>query len=182
MPKRLIKRITANREAVRNHKHLKVFGSLLHDPNLWHINRRSSAGAFAIGLFMAFVPLPFQMVWAAGAAILFRVNLTISVALVWVTNPITIPPIFFFAYLIGTWILGESAAVNSLEFTFEWLKGGGLKDVWKPLVVGSLICGAFASLTGYFLIRGLWRLNAVRQWEKRRQERQAKKQEVASSH
>ncbi|MBA1330154.1 ATP-binding protein, partial [Candidatus Endoriftia persephone str. Guaymas] len=94
MPKHLIKRLTPDHEMIRNHRHLQCFGKLLHDANLWHLNRRSAAGAFAVGLFMAFIPVPFQMILAAGAAILFRVNLPLSVALVWVTNPITIPPIF----------------------------------------------------------------------------------------
>ena len=169
MPKQLIKRITPNREAVRNHQYLQIFGSLLHDANLWHINRRSSAGAFAVGLFMAFVPVPFQMVLAAGAAILFRVNLPLSVALVWITNPLTIPPMFFFAYLVGTWVVGVPAGRQHFEFTLGWLQNGGLDGVWTPFLLGCLICGFTAGLVGYCVIRGLWRLHAVRQWQRRRQ-------------
>jgi uncharacterized protein len=75
MPKRLIKRLLPDYDVLRNHKHLQLFGTLLHDANLWHLNRHSASGAFAVGLFMAFIPLPFQMIFAAGAAILFRVNL-----------------------------------------------------------------------------------------------------------
>ena len=33
---------------IREHKHLRIFGSMLHDPNLFHLNRRSVAGAFAV--------------------------------------------------------------------------------------------------------------------------------------
>ena len=69
MAKHLIKRLIPDHEIVRGHKHLQIFGRLLHDPNLWHLNRRSAAGAFAVGLFMAFAPVPFQMLLAAGAAI-----------------------------------------------------------------------------------------------------------------
>ncbi|MEW8398672.1 MAG: DUF2062 domain-containing protein, partial [Candidatus Thiodiazotropha sp.] len=65
MPKRLIKSLLPHHEEVRNHKHLKLFGSLMHDPNLWHLNRHSVSGAFAVGIFMAFIPLPLQMVFAA---------------------------------------------------------------------------------------------------------------------
>jgi len=56
----------------------------------------------AVGLFCAFVPLPIQMLLAAAAAIIFRVNLPISVGLVWITNPVTIPPMFYFCYKVGT--------------------------------------------------------------------------------
>ena len=175
MPKHFIKRITPNRELIRNHKHLQIFGSLLHDPNLWHINRRSSAGAFAVGLFMAFVPVPFQMVFAAGGAILFRVNLPLSVALVWLTNPVTMPPVFFFAYLVGTWTLGTPPSTEEFHFSLEWLQHGGLGGVWLPFVTGCLICGVVCSIAGYLTIRGLWRLHAVRQWERRRLLRKARR-------
>ena len=168
MPKKLIKRITPNREVIRNHKYLQIFGALLHDPNLWHINRRSSAGAFAVGLFIAFVPVPLQMVLAAGAAILCRVNLPLSVALVWITNPITIPPMFFFAYLVGTWVIGVPADAESLHFNLEWLQQGGLNGLWAPFLLGCFICGFISALIGYFAVRGVWRLLAVRQWERRR--------------
>lgn len=171
MPKQLIKQITPNRDAIRKHKRLQIFGKLLHDANLWHINRRSSAGAFAIGLFMAFVPLPFQMVLAAGAAILFRVNLPLSVALVWITNPLTIPPLFFFAYLVGTWMIGVPPSAGSFDFSLEWFRSGGLDGVWAPFLLGCLICGVTAAIIGYSVIRGLWRLHAIRQWKRRSHQR-----------
>lgn len=171
MPKQLIKRITPDREVIRKLRHLQIFGDLLHDPNLWHINRRSSAGAFAVGLFMAFVPIPFQMVLAAGAAILFRVNLPLSVVLVWITNPLTIPPMFFFAYLVGTWVVGVPTSAENFNFSLEWFQSGGLSGIWQPFLLGCLICGLTSSVIGYSTIRGLWRLHAVRQWERRRQQR-----------
>lgn len=169
MPKQFIKRITPNHEVIRSHRHLQFFGQLLHDPNLWHINRRSCAGAFAVGLFMAFVPVPFQMILAAGGAILFRVNLPLSVALVWVTNPVTIPPVFFFAYLVGVAVTGQSADVSHFNFNLEWLSNGGLNTIWEPFLVGCLICGIVSAIAGYAVIRGLWRLHAVRQWEARKE-------------
>ncbi|MBL3526951.1 MAG: DUF2062 domain-containing protein [gamma proteobacterium endosymbiont of Lamellibrachia anaximandri] len=166
MPKHLIKRITPDHDTIRNHKHLRMFGTLLHDANLWHLNRRSAAGAFAVGLFMAFVPAPFQMLLAAGAAIICRVNLPLSVALVWITNPLTIPPIFFLAYLVGTTVLGSPQDTQAFEFSVEWLQNG-LDGVWAPFLLGCLICGSFFSLVGYFTIRGLWRWHVINQWRRR---------------
>ena len=98
MPKRFLKRYMPKEHDIRNHKHMRYFGKLLHDPNIWHLNRRSVAGAFSVGLFMAMVPVPFQMILAAAAAIPCRVNLPISVGLVWITNPLTMPAIFYFCY------------------------------------------------------------------------------------
>jgi uncharacterized protein (DUF2062 family) len=174
MPKRLIKRLIPHHDKVREHKHLQLFGKLLHDPNLWHLNRHSASGGFAVGLFMAYVPLPFQMVMAAAAAIIFRVNLPISVALVWITNPVTIPPMFLFAYLVGTWVIGTPPQAESFEFSLEWIESGGLSDVWLPLLVGSLICGSVASLLGYSLILWIWRWRAIEKWRMRRHRKKRK--------
>jgi uncharacterized protein len=168
MPKRLIKRLLPHHDKVRKHKHLQVFGKLLHDANLWHLNRHSASGGFAVGLFMAFVPLPFQMVMAAAAAIIFRVNLPISVALVWITNPLTIPPIFFFAYLVGTWVVGTPPQAEPFHFTLEWIEHGGLNEIWLPLLLGSFICGTVASVIGYVLILWIWRWRAIEKWKMRR--------------
>ena len=168
MPKHLIKRFAPDHDSIRNHKQLRMFGRLLHDPNLWHLNRRSVSGAFAVGLFWAFIPIPMQMVLSAATAIPARVNLPISVALVWITNPLTIPPMFYFNYLVGTWILGNPPQQIEFELTVEWLTES-MASIWQPLYLGSLICGTIAATIGYFSMRGLWRLYVVRHLRKRRE-------------
>jgi uncharacterized protein len=168
MPKRFIKRFTPDHETIRSHKHLRMFGDLLHDTNLWHMNRRSVSGAFAVGLFWAFVPMPFQMIPAAFTAIITRVNLPISVALVWVSNPITMPPMFYSTYLVGTWILGEPPQSNEFEMSIEWM-ASSLGEIWQPLYLGSLLCGVTASILGYVLMRGFWRWHIVSSLRKRRE-------------
>ncbi|MES9992220.1 MAG: DUF2062 domain-containing protein [Candidatus Thiodiazotropha sp.] len=167
MPKRFIKSLLPHHDEVRNHKHLKLFGSRMHDPNLWHLNRHSVSGAFAVGLFMAFVPLPLQMVFAAAAAILFRVNLPLSVALVWITNPLTIPPMFYFAYKVGTWILGEHATLEPFQPSLDWAQSLG-SEVIVPLLIGSLVCASVSSLLGYSLILWIWRWRVAEKWKARR--------------
>ncbi len=174
MPKHLIKRYTPDHETIRNHRHLRCFGKLLHDPNLWHMNRRSVSGAFAVGLFWAFLPIPMQMVAAAATAIPTRVNLPISVALVWITNPITMPPMFYFTYLVGTWILGEPPLSVDFELTMEWFTQS-MGAIWQPLYLGSLVCGLIAALLGYITIRGLWRLHVIKHIKLRRDKRLAGK-------
>jgi len=162
---------------IREHKHLRIFGRLLHDPNLFHLNRRSVSGAFALGLFNAFVPVPFQMVLSAAGAILFRVNLPISVGLVWVTNPVTMPPIFYFCYLVGTWILGTPVSDVEFAISVEWLSNE-LALIWQPFLLGCLVCGVTAATAGYILMRGFWRLHVVRDWKARHVRRRASKPET----
>jgi uncharacterized protein len=170
MAKKIIKRLFPSYHRVRDHESLRFFGTLLHDPNLWHLNRRSVAGAFAIGLFVAFLPIPFQMVAAAAVAILVRVNLPISVLLVWVTNPLTMGPIYFSAYQLGRRILD----LPKVRFRFEWSMAWFTEEmlvIWKPLLLGSLIFSVVAAVTGYVTIRLLWRLHILRRLNWRRQKR-----------
>lgn len=151
---------------IKRQKALKVFGSVLYNPNLWCLNRRSAAGAFAVGLFMAFVPLPSQMIMSAGIAILCGVNLPLSVALVWVTNPITMPFIFYFSYKVGAWVMKVPPQPFHFELSWEFLHHQ-MHIIGPPFLLGCLICGVIASLLGYFGIRGLWRYSVVRSWQKR---------------
>lgn len=167
MPRHLFKRYTPQHETIRDHKYLRVFGQLLHDPNLWHMNRRSVAGAFAVGLFWAFIPIPFQMVAAAATAIPTRVNMPISVALVWISNPFTMPPIFYFNYRVGTWFLGEPIKQGHFELTLHWISSS-MHHIWQPLYLGSLVSALVAALLGYLLVRGLWRLHIISGWKRRR--------------
>lgn len=158
--KQWLKRITPNRAKIREHKHLRVFGKLLQDPNLWHLNRRSVSGAFAVGMFVMYLPPLGQTLVAAAGAIAFRVNLPISVALVWISNPVTIPPMYYFAYLVGSWILGTQVQVFNMEYWLEWRNW---LNVLAPLTVGGLVCGAVCSALGYFTVQAVWRWNLLRQ-------------------
>jgi len=168
MPRHVIKRLMPDHKTVREHRHLRWLGTLLHDPNLWHLNRRSVAGAAFIGLFCAFLPVPFQMVLAALAAIVLRINLPIAVVLVWVTNPLTMGPIFFFAYKVGTLILNTPLSPALAKTgTMVWL-GNQMQAVWQPLLLGSLVCGTLSGLIGALFVRISWRLHVIQRWKARR--------------
>lgn len=153
-------------EALRSNKNLGFLGSILHDPNIFHINRKSAAGAFAIGLFVAFLPIPSQMIVAALLAALFHVNLPLSVALVWISNPITMPPMFYFAYKVGVFTTGAPEYQFTFELSWEWLKAS-VVQLGPAFFAGCLICGVVFGALGYIAIRLLWRLSVVRAWQKR---------------
>jgi hypothetical protein len=172
MPRHLIKRYTPSRASLKKHKYLRHLGTLLHDENLWHLNRRSVSGGVASGLFWAMIPIPIQMVTSALTAIFFRINLPISVALVWITNPLTIPPVFYMNYLVGTWLLGVPADVGEFELSIDWL-AAELNLIWKPLLLGSLIIAVLLSLTGYCCMRLYWRWHVLKRYRMRTQTRSA---------
>jgi uncharacterized protein (DUF2062 family) len=170
--KSFFKRYMPEHHKIREHEYIRHFGSLLHDPNIWHLSRRSSAGGVAIGLFCAFIPLPIQAITSAALAILFRVNLPLSVLFTLVSNPVTIAPMFIFAYKLGTKIL--DVPVRQVEFEPVLHK---LIHIWEPLLLGCFILASISAITGYVAVRMLWRLAAVRKWEERRLRNRKKAEE-----
>lgn len=159
----------------REHQHLRVLGKRLHEPNLWHLNRRSVAGAVATALFVAWLPIPGQMLVAAIAAVMLKLNLPISVAGVWITNPITIPPMSFVAYQLGAWVMGRPAETVSFELSFRWLLDE-LGNIGLPILVGAVILGVISALLGHLAVRLLWRLHVVKHWRERKKRRRRKPQ------
>lgn len=119
-------------------------------------------------MFVAFLPIPFQMLVAAALAVFSRCNLPLSVALVWITNPVTMPPIFYFAYRLGAWLLDRRVEVGTIELNWSWLSAH-LGDIGLPLLFGSLVCGWVAGVTAMVLVRVFWRLHVIRRWRARRQ-------------
>ena len=169
--RRLLRKMISGRE-IRGHAVLRrVFGRLLLEPDLWHLSRSSVAWAVSIGLFMAWVPAPFQMVLAAGAAILARCNLPLSVALVWASNPVTVAPLFYAAHKLGGWMLDRPPGDFRIELSLRWLFEE-LGKVWEPLLLGCLMLGLASALLGQAVIRLVWRAHTMASWRDRRLRRQ----------
>lgn len=128
---------------------------------------RSKAGGVALGVFIAFTPtVGIQMPIAFGLATLFGVNQPLAVAMAWLTNPVTVPPIYYFEYRVGAWLLGKDAIGSSGDFWRHWeavsaqypgywervahLAG----DVGFPLFLGSLPVAVILAVISYPLT--LW--------------------------
>jgi len=166
MPKKTIKRFMPDPQRIKDNKHLKIFGELVHNPNLWHMNRNSVAKAFAVGLFFAFIPVPFQMILAAGTAILVHSNLPLSVALVWLTNPFTMPAIFYSCYAVGAWLINIPAQEFKFEANWQWV-ADSLSTIGPAFLLGCGILALLFSILGYIGIQSLWRYNVIKAWQKR---------------
>src|SRR5690554_7967531 len=101
MPRELLKRYLPTPERIKRARSLRFLGTILHDPQLWHITRHSVARPMACGLFVTILPLPMQLLLADFLAISVRANLPLTVSLVWLANPTTMPPAFLAHYQIG---------------------------------------------------------------------------------
>lgn len=166
MPKRIFRKYLPKPERLREHKSLSFLGEVLSDPNLWHINRRSLAGAAFIGIFAGLLPIPLQMGLAALLAVRFHCNLPLSVVLVWISNPVTYVPIFYFNYRIGAWMLGMPAH-SSDTITVAWFV-----EQLVPLWVGSVFCAVVFGGAAFMIVKIAWRLAVIRSWNLRARNRQ----------
>ena len=168
MPKKIFKKFLPHPGVITNNHWIKKLGPRLQEPSLWHINRRSCSGGVALGVFCAFVPVPFQMAMAAIVAIWLRVNILVAVPTVWLSNPLTIPPMFYFCYLVGAQILGTPPGDFDFELSMAWLLAE-LGEIWQPFLLGCLVVGLVTSLAAFILTRILWRMHIISHLKARRQ-------------
>ena len=161
MAKKILRKFLPHPDVITKNRWIKLLGPRLQDPSLWHINRRSCSLAVALGMFCAFIPVPFQMVIAAAGAIWIRANVLLAVPVVWISNPFTIGPMFYFCYLIGAEILGVEPGGFHFELSFDWLVNG-LAAIWQPFLLGCFVVGTISALASFLLVRILWHLHILR--------------------
>ncbi|MBC9071955.1 DUF2062 domain-containing protein [Thauera sp. CAU 1555] len=175
--RKTLKRILPNHESVHNNRWLRPFANTLLHPRLWHLNRHSAAGAVAVGLFCGLVPGPLQMLSAAVACVLLRVNLPLALITTLYSNPFTIVPLYLVAYAIGSLATNgtvdgfveppELSGMNIAAWAGElldWMGGLG-----KPLAVGLVLLASGLSAAGYFGVKAAWRVWLIRAWRRRQQ-------------
>lgn len=180
MPRQFFRKYLPDPEQLRQHRSLRFLGDLLADPNLWHINRRSLAGAAFVGIFTGFMPIPFQMVLTALMALKLRCNLPFSLVLAWFNNPFTYMPVFYFTYQLGNRVLNHSGpppgeiGISLQKLTdLEWMLEN-LPSLWEvlvPLWVGSLLAGLVGGGLAWLIVRLGWRVIVARNWRLRRSTR-----------
>ena len=169
-PRDYLKKLLPSRDHIQTHSSFKWLGERLHDPNLWHISRHSAAGGVAIGVFCAFIPFPVQIIFSVLLAIYFKVNVPITFLTTFISNPFTMPPIFFFCYKFGSWLLQQPYENLKFQFTIDWLLTT-IAQIWQPLFLGCFILGSISAAISYYIVINLWRFTIIRKWEERRNRR-----------
>ena len=136
MPRRLLKKILPSPQFLENHRMVRVFGDRLLDPRLWAVHRRAVAGALGWALAISFIPLPVHSLVAGLVALTWRLNVPTIYATIWlVNNPLTMVPLYYLAYRVGTLLLGTPAHPFAFQLSFKWLQYG-LGPVWRPFLLG----------------------------------------------
>ncbi len=118
------------------------------------------AAAFAIGVFIAFVPiLGIHTGVALLIALRFRLNKVAILLGAWVNNPWTLTPMYTAGTLLGCALLGASP--GSLG-AIDWKLSGrafyasllaGVRPLLLPFVVGNLVLGAAAGGATFLVLR-----------------------------
>ena len=170
-----MKRYLPTREQLKDSPALKFLGERIFEPNLWHFNRHSLSFAFLIGGIGCFLPFPFQMVPCVLLSIWIRCNLPVVIAVLWISNPITMGPMMYFSYLVGNGLLGSEQQATPLDPTFDWFMEQ-LAAIWQPLLLGCLVCGLVTGVSGFLTVRIYYRWRVSRY--KQRKLRQRKRGEI----
>jgi len=118
------------------------------------VNRKSVTKALLVGIFIAFIPMPFQMLAVLAVSPFIRFNIPIAISMVWLSNPFTMPPMYYMEYLTGTWLLGMEP-LHDVQMTMEWFQSH-LDDIFIPLYVGTFFYSLTVSVSVYLLVNWLW--------------------------
>jgi hypothetical protein len=179
VPRKLFRKYLPQPEAVLARAWCAPFRPWLAHPSLWHLNRRSVAGAVAIGLFAGLIPGPFQMLGALLLAIPLRRNIPVALAVTLYTNPVTIVPLYVIAYGYGRLLLSGRIEADIAPFEWDWADlGGSLHGLWQwalglgpPLGVGLGALAVTLAVLGYFFVDIAWRTYIAAAWRSRRRRR-----------
>jgi len=116
-------------------------------------NREMVSKSFLIGLFLAFLPIPMQMLAVLLLMKFLKFNVPVAIALCWVSNPITMPFIFYIEYIVGAFLL--NLEIESMQISIEWFNSN-FQDIFIPLYFGAFVVATIVSVSFYFLINTLW--------------------------
>ncbi len=152
MPRKTLKKVLPTHEKVKEQKLLKVFGKLMHKQEIWSLSRKKILAGVFLGMFVAFIPMPFQMVLVAVLAILFKVNLPIGLVLIWISNPFTMPFIYYFEYELGNILLNVK---DPITFSFETMNDN-LSEIALSLYTGTVVVSTVMAFLSVFILNLLW--------------------------
>ena len=168
MPRRFFRRVSDGYQLNQKDQawYVKPFSALFAHPTFFSVSRRSVAGGIWVGLFLGLIPMPAQTVFALLIAFLLRVNVPLAGLTVWVTNPLTMVPIFYSEYRLGALIMDMPLRKFEIALSWDWLTTGFL-GLWKPLMLGAFITATVVGSLAYVIISVIWRLTVAYRYKRR---------------
>jgi len=118
------------------------------------VNRKSITKGIFIGLFWGFIPMPMQMLAVLSMTPFFKFNVPIAISMVWLSNPLTMPFMYYMEYQTGNFILNRDGLEN-IDLTLTWFSDNW-DNILVPLYIGTIPYSIFVSALVYFIINRLW--------------------------
>jgi len=152
------------RDQMARSRWVKPFAGRVLRSELWRFTRRSVPRGVALGMLVGII-VPFgQLLFASLLCLPVRANVPVAALTTFVTNPVTTPLIWVFAYKVGSWLLQVDAmtvvapvnsAIQHSQFDdmLQWLTGATLVTAFG-LVVVAVIAAAISYLATSFAWRG----------------------------
>ena len=130
---------------------------------LWSFKSKPIQSALFWGIWISLLPIVgIQMVVVFFVSLLVRANLPVIVALQWISNPLTMGPIYFADYKIGMTLLklvGVDYPKNKLlSPDYDWAHFSykeliRLLDTFPPMFLGGSVLGVFFAVSTVFLYK-----------------------------
>lgn len=156
-------------KSTTKHKKLQAFIEKSRVPKAYlSPSRRMISKGVGIGLFIAFIPMPMQMALVLAMMPFTKFNVPIALAMCWLSNPFTMPPMYYVEYLTGSFLLGMQA--EPVELTLEWFQKN-IDAIFIPLYFGTAVFSIFGSITAYWAVNHFWRSSVHKDRKKHRHER-----------
>ena len=162
MVRKSLKKITKSEKLKAFIKKYKV------PPEYLATNRKMVSKGVLIGLFIAFIPMPMQMALVLAMMPFFKFNVPIGLAMCWLSNPFTMPPMYYMEYMTGSFLLGSEPL--EVEITLEWFSEH-LDDIFIALYTGTFFYAVVGSLSAYWLVNYFCRSSVERDKKLPRDER-----------
>jgi uncharacterized protein len=171
--RRWLDKALPSRESIETNRWLKpVAGRVMHSA-LWRFTRRSVPRGVALGMVTGILVPMGQIPASAVLALPLRANIPAAAATTFFTNPFTTPPLWLFAYWLGSHMLGsrgEQVVRRVQPGWTDWL----LHQVGPATLTGLVTVTAVLTVVGYFGSALAWRLWITRKWRRRQRERAAR--------
>ncbi|MFZ4622825.1 MAG: DUF2062 domain-containing protein [Rhodoferax sp.] len=169
-----LRALIPTRTVLQNSRWLRWLAPWLGHPKLWQWSRRGVAMGVALGVFFGLLLPLAQIPVTAAAAIVLRANLPAAAASTLISNPLTLAPLYWAAFKLGSWLTGEdqppAEAADSADQDKTTMQR--LSALGKPLLTGLFIMAGLAGLLTYWVICLAWRCRTVWRWRSRRRRHQ----------
>ncbi|HEX5045811.1 MAG TPA: DUF2062 domain-containing protein [Gammaproteobacteria bacterium] len=166
------KRLLLNVTRLRRGQLLRPLRHRLRNKGLWSFDHHSVAKGAAIGVFFAILFPVAHILFAIVVAIALRANVFVASMATFVSNPLTMPIIYYSAYRVGAVIVrqetagdphgdalesAQEAAEAALEVR-QWFPAllDWMFAVGAPTAVGIVVLACVTALTVYALLFAIW--------------------------